>query len=119
MIKISRKQLILKNNSNFVIFSMINKAIPKYETLPVLAASSISELQSIGRTIVFYDELVVDVTDFNHPGSRSVFGSATSSIHESFSYQKHSYNAKLMLCHLTIGRIGNSRGEGYEIMKGI
>ena len=60
--------------------------------------------------IVFYDELVIDVTTFNHPGSQSVFSYFTSSMHESFIYQKHSYNAKLMLCHLTIGKVGKGKG---------
>ena len=40
-------------------------------------------------------------------------------MHEKFLQQPHSYTAKLMLCHMAIGKIGDKKGKGYEIMNEI
>lgn len=51
---------------------MINQYLPDYEALPNLKNCQIKEIEANGRKIKYFDELVIDVTKFKHPGSTAI-----------------------------------------------
>lgn len=49
---------------------MINEGISSYHDLPLLEDTNDPMLE--GRNFVLYDELVIDITNFDHPGSKNL-----------------------------------------------
>ena len=60
----------------------------------------------MGKKIRLYDELVVDVTGFEHPGSTSILDrlEPNVSIKPLFEKQGHSYSAQVLVARFTIGQ---------------
>lgn len=57
---------------SYYFYLMLEKSLPNYEALSQLSESEIS---SKGERLVYYDELVVDISKFSHPGSDSLLNS--------------------------------------------
>ena len=54
---------------------------------------------------MFYDQLIIDVKNFSHPGTKNTIQIwINKDISEIFPLKNHSFNASLMLINLTIGR---------------
>ncbi len=74
---------------------------------PLLSESDIKEL-SQNKTILLYDGLVMDLTEFGHPGGpQLLYQHRGTDIKSKFDSLNHSHNAKRMIVHHTIGRICN------------
>lgn len=65
-----------------------------------------------GKKFALYDELVIDLTELNHPGGIQIMSpfinNFQSSIKDSFTKYEHSRYADVLICLNTIGRIKSS-----------
>lgn len=69
----------------------------------------VTELIKTGNIVMLYN-LVVDCSQFDHPGSNNVFNSLKNrEATQTFLLIKHSFNADLIACHNTIGRLLSPR----------
>ena len=93
---------------------MISHSIRKYQDLPSIPYLDDPVLE--GKQYVLYDQLIVDVTNFDHPGSKAILKDWHSkNIKGSFEAMNHSENAELMLINLAIGKLKNKNGLGQQL----
>lgn len=59
----------------------------------------------------FYGELVLDLSQFDHPGTNKLLENYfKSDMQQAFVTKQHSMNAKLMVISLAVGKISEERG---------
>lgn len=79
--------------------------LPEFDSIPVIDPEQIDEF-TVGKKYVIFQNLIVDTTDFIHPGhNKYIQENESKQISESFFKIQHSFNARLVLCHRTIARI--------------
>ena len=68
-------------------------------------AQEVDSLLKCERKIVFYHNLILDITDFDHPGSNIILkdhiGTDITSVYTKY---MHSFTASIIICQRVIGR---------------
>lgn len=82
--------------------------LPLYENIPLLSNYDYQRLTHSKKTVLFKN-LIVDISDFDHPGYNNILTSFVGKdTYESYIVKTHSTNADLIICHRTIGRLEDS-----------
>lgn len=71
------------------------------------------------REVVLYEGLVLDVTEFNHPGGHALIQGFLKGqpLQQQFDAVSHSLNAKRMLRHFAVGRLCSQAEANYVFRK--